>query len=96
MFKDLRCCCKDTCTNKYQVCKARFNPTFNSTNDHTMLLEYGRLMTAVICHVADLKKKKEHLKMTQKDNFIVILKRIYEINGRRSMLSLPALSQHFT
>lgn len=27
--------------------------------------------------------------MTHKDNFIVILKRIYEINGRRSMPSLP-------
>lgn len=35
------------------------------------------------------KQKQEHSKMTQKDNCIVILKRIYEISGTRSMPPLP-------
>lgn len=52
-----------------------------------MPFEYGQPMTGVICHMADLKK--EPLKMTQKDNCIVVLKRICEINGTRSIPTLP-------
>lgn len=64
--------CGAVAQTNIKCAKQGFNLTLNSTDDHTMPFEYGRLMTGVICHMADLKRR--HLEDDTERHFYCHLK----------------------